>query len=133
MKLKEEKIDLPTELKQIQEKFVSSYEAFKGNRTLIWKNNLGQVTIDIEMNEQTVEFKVTPIQAAIIMKFQEKDIWSLKDLGQSLKICSVALRKKIAFWKVQNVLEEINNSNNQTEQSDPANEIYTLVKESSKV
>ena len=40
-KLKEEKIELPNDLKQIQEKFMSSYEAFKGNRTLIWKNNLG--------------------------------------------------------------------------------------------
>lgn len=42
-KLKEEKIELPDELKGIQEKFVESFEAFKGNRTLIWKNNLGQV------------------------------------------------------------------------------------------
>ncbi len=42
-KLKEEKIELPDELKHVQEKYVESFEAFKGNRTLIWKNNLGQV------------------------------------------------------------------------------------------
>lgn len=44
-KLKEEKIEMPEELKHIQEKYVESFEAFKGNRTLIWKNNLGQVNI----------------------------------------------------------------------------------------
>jgi anaphase-promoting complex subunit 2 len=44
-KLKDEKIDMPDELKLIQEKYVESFEAFKGNRTLIWKNNLGQVCI----------------------------------------------------------------------------------------
>lgn len=42
-KLKEEKIELPDQLKVIQEKYVQSFEAFKGNRTLIWKNSLGQV------------------------------------------------------------------------------------------
>lgn len=43
-KLKEEKIELPDELKLIQDKYMESFEAFKGNRTLIWKNNLGQVS-----------------------------------------------------------------------------------------
>ena len=44
-KLKEEKVEMSSELKAIQDKFISCYEAFKGNRTLIWKNNLGQVSI----------------------------------------------------------------------------------------
>ena len=54
-KLKEEKIELPNDLKQIQEKFMSSYEAFKGNRTLIWKNNLGSFClINIYLNNASI-------------------------------------------------------------------------------
>ena len=136
-KLKEEKIEMPSELKQIQEKFMSSYEAFKGNRTLIWKNNLGQVTIELEINKQLLEFNVTPVQAAVIMKFQEKDTWSLLELSQSLKMCSFALRKKLFYWKMQGLIKENEpaqpvNPNEQTEVN-AADEIYTLVKETGKV
>jgi anaphase-promoting complex subunit 2 len=135
-KLKEEKIELPSELKQIQDKFMSCYEAFKGNRTLIWKNNLGQVTLEIEINKQMLEFNVTPVQAAVILKFQEKDTWSLLELSQSLKMCSFALRKKIFFWKMQGLLKESEQSQlpiAKEHEQDPANEIYTLVKENAKV
>lgn len=136
-KLKEEKIELPNEFKQIQEKFMNSYEAFKGNRTLIWKNNLGQVNIEIEINKQIMEFNVTPIQAAVILKFQEKDKWSLHELSQSLKMCSIALRKKLIYWKMQGLIKEASlgkSQNKSNEQIDNvSNEIYVLVKENGKV
>jgi anaphase-promoting complex subunit 2 len=135
-KLKEEKIELPNEFKLIQEKFMNSYEAFKGNRTLIWKNNLGQVNIEIEINKQIMEFNVTPIQAAVILKFQEKDRWSIHELSQSLKMCSIALRKKLVYWKMQGLIKEASlaKSNNANEIIDNAsNEIYVLVKENGKV
>jgi hypothetical protein len=137
-KLKEEKIELPNELKLIQEKFMNSYEAFKGNRTLIWKNNLGQVTIDIELNKQKIELNVTPIQAAVILKFQEKDSWSLHELSQSLKMCSIALRKKLFFWKMQGLIKECNQlksseTNENIDNSNTGNEVYVLVKETGKV
>ena len=138
-KLKDEKIELPAELKQIQEKFMASYEAFKGNRTLIWKNNIGQVTIEVELNKQALEFNVTPIQAAVIMKFQEKDTWSLLELSQSLKMCSFALRKKLYYWKIQGLIKEVERSDQSIQggdnvgETDAASEIYTLIKDSGKV
>ena len=145
-KLKEEKIEMPFEFKQIQERYMSSYEAFKGNRTLIWKNNLGLVTLDIEINNKITEFTVNPIQAAIIVKFQEKDTWSLLDLSQSLKMCSFALRKKLAYWKAQGLIKEVdsamndasiesenNNNDQEAEKNSAATEIYTLVKDGAKL
>lgn len=144
-KLKEEKVELATDLKEIQEKFIGCYEAFKGNRTLIWKNNLGQVTIDLEINGKVFEFSVTPIQCAVIMKFQEKETWSLQELSQSMKMCSFVLRKKLSFWKMQGVVKQSdesgscgdgqgNVSNNPDQmETNAATEIYTLVKEAGKV
>ena len=138
-KLKDEKIEMPPELAKIQESFMSSYETFKGNRTLIWKNNLGLVSIEIEMDDkQTLEFNVTPVQAAVIIKFQEKDTWSLQELSQSLKMCSLALRKKILFWKMQGLIKEATMEKpDANDTQDPGaqinNEIYTLVTENGKV
>lgn len=131
-KLKEEKIELPVGLKEIQEKFMSSYEAFKGNRTLIWKNNLGQCTIDIEVNGQTLEFNVTPVLAAVIMKFQEKDTWSISDLSQSMKMCSFALKKKLSYWKLQGLIQQTDQAAG-TSSSEQDQEVYTLVKDTGKL
>lgn len=144
-KLKEEKVELTDDLKKIQEKFIGCYEAFKGNRTLIWKNNLGQVTIDLEINGKVIEFNVTPIQCAVIMKFREKETWSLLELSQSMKMCSFVLRKKLSFWKMQGILKKIDQesgednesqlqtgNDTQMETNAPV-EVYTLVKEAAKV
>ncbi len=139
-KLKDEKIEMPGELAQIQENFMKSYETFKGNRTLIWKNNLGVVNLVIEVGGKNLELNVTPIQAAIIVKFQEKDTWSLQELSQSLKMCSTALRKKVHFWKMHGLIREVvemgqtsDDNADPNETTSQKNETYTLVRESNKV
>lgn len=134
-KLKEEKIELPSELKQVQEKYAESFEAFKGNRTLIWKNNLGQVNLDIELNGQQLSFSVSPIHAGVILKFQERDEWSLSELAGSLKMCSFALRKKLAYWKAQGLIYDKpiakSDEPNQHQSGDNNHdEVYCVVKES---
>jgi anaphase-promoting complex subunit 2 len=134
-KLKDENVELPNEIKQIQEKYTKSFEALKGNRTLIWKNNLGQVTIDIDMgNNRVVEYNVNPIQAAVIMKFQEKDTWTLQELSQSLKMCSIGLRKKLGYWKSQGLIqEEIQTKMSVDGSQETETEIYSLIKDTSKL
>jgi anaphase-promoting complex subunit 2 len=134
-KLKDENVELPNEIKQIQEKYTKSFEALKGNRTLIWKNNLGQVTIDIDMgNNRVVEYNVNPIQAAVIMKFQEKDTWTLQELSQSLKMCSIGLRKKLGYWKSQGLIqEEIQTKMSFDGSQETETEIYSLIKDTSKL
>jgi anaphase-promoting complex subunit 2 len=134
-KLKEEKIELSASLRSIQDKFRTSYETFKGNRTLIWKNYLGLVTIDLEINGNVLEFNVTPIQASIIMKFEEKESWPIHELATSLKMCSFSLRKKLQFWKMQGLIKETENQEyiENEDQLEASNEIYTLVNEYNKV
>lgn len=128
-KLKEEKIELPPELVEIQAKFAKSYEAFKGNRTLVWKNSLGLVKIDLEIGKQNFEFEVSPMHVAVIIKFQEKETWLVSELAQELKMCSFVLKKKIMFWKAQGLLKQTNSPH----EDDVPNEMYALVKESCKL
>lgn len=128
-KLKEEKIELPPQLEQIQTKFMKSYEVFKGNRTLVWKNSIGLVKIEVEIGKQTFEFEVSPIHVAVMIKFQEKETWMVSELAQELKMCSFVLKKKILFWKAQGLLKQVSDSN----EDDVPNEVYALVKDSNKL
>ncbi len=88
-----------------------------------------------------MEFNVTPIHCAVIMKFQERESWPLAELAQNMKMCSFVLRKKLAFWKVQGVLEQVEEEaagqtqadGEQMETNAGVSEVYALVKEAGKV
>ena len=108
---------------------MKSYEAFKGNRTLIWKNTLGLVKIEIEIGRQMFECDVSPIHAAVIIKFQEKESWVLGELASVLKMCSFVLKKKIMYWKVQGLIKQVSTCGDE----EVANEVYALVKDSAKL
>ena len=105
---------------------------------ILFINLKGQVTIDIEVNGQTLEFTVTPVLAAVIMRFQEKDTWSLQELSQSMKMCSFALKKKISFWKVQGLIVQLEQpkeacTSTVVSEQQQDQEIYTLVKDTGRL
>ncbi|KAK3732536.1 hypothetical protein RRG08_030736 [Elysia crispata] len=122
---RDEKIKLPAELQEHLDKYTRSFEQQKQNRTLVWKTHLGLMNIELELNGESLSFSVSPVQAAIIMKFQEKNQWSLECLSQALEMTPTILRRKLAFWQSQGLLKE-------STQEDAAGEnhhIYTLVEE----
>eukprot|EP00057_Strongylocentrotus_purpuratus_P008203 XP_011662677.1 PREDICTED: anaphase-promoting complex subunit 2 isoform X1 [Strongylocentrotus purpuratus] len=104
--LKEEKLEVPQEIKQWMETYTKSYEVLKGMRTLNWKTNLGQVTLDIELRDRTVTLTVSPIQATIIMHFQERERWTIQELSEKMQVPGGAVRRKIAYWQSQGLLKE---------------------------
>lgn len=90
--------------------------------------------MEIEINGQKVAYSVSPIHAAVILKFQEQEEWSLSELAHSLKMCSFALRKKLSYWKAQCLICEKSNSIKKDEakqSTDVSDEIYCVVKENS--
>lgn len=64
----------------------------------------------------------------MILKFQEQDEWSISELAHSLKMCSFALRKKLAYWKAQGLICE-KQSTTKKDEADTSDEIYCVVKE----
>ncbi|KAL3869262.1 hypothetical protein ACJMK2_041966 [Sinanodonta woodiana] len=106
---REEKITLPEEMQKLLEAYTKKFEALKGNRTLQWKSHLGLMNIDIELKDRTINFKVSPVHAAIIMQFQEKNKWTVEELSKTLQMPATALRRKIAYWQSQGLLKEESN------------------------
>ncbi|CAI5950865.1 unnamed protein product [Closterium sp. NIES-64] len=68
----EESVRLPAPVTKLMEEYSTNYATLKAPRKLQWKANLGCVTIELEFGNgrSTQQYTVTPVQAAIILKFQ---------------------------------------------------------------
>ena len=54
------------------ENYTEQFKSLKGSRTLQWKPHLGLVELELELEDRTLSFTVTPARAATIMNFQQK-------------------------------------------------------------
>ncbi|XP_036607561.1 anaphase-promoting complex subunit 2 [Trichosurus vulpecula] len=104
--LKEEKLELPEQIKEAMEAYSKRYEKLKAMRTLSWKHHLGLVTLDVELADRTLSLSVSPVHAAVLLHFQSKSSWSLEELSEVLKVPVASLRRKMALWLQQGVLRE---------------------------
>ena len=55
--------------------YTEQYKSLKGSRTLRWVPHLGLVELELELEDRTLSFTVTPARAATIMYFHEKRKW----------------------------------------------------------
>ncbi|XP_044295686.1 anaphase-promoting complex subunit 2 [Varanus komodoensis] len=104
--LKEEKLELPEQVKEAMEAYTKKYEKLKAMRTLNWKHHLGLVNMDVELADRTLSLAVSPVHAAIILHFQSKGTWTLEELSEALKVPVASLRRRMALWLQQGVLRE---------------------------
>ncbi|XP_029015839.1 anaphase-promoting complex subunit 2 [Betta splendens] len=105
--LKEEKLELPPLVCQAMEAYTHRYEKLKAMRTLSWKPHLGSVTLDVELEDRTLtNLTVSPIHAAIILHFQEKNSWTLEELSMKLGAPKELVHRKVALWQQHGVLRE---------------------------
>lgn len=105
--LKEEKLELPPLICQAMEAYTHRYEKLKAMRTLSWKPHLGSVTLEVELEDRVLtNLSVSPIQAAIILHFQEKSSWMLEELSMKLGAPKELVHRKLAFWQQHGVLRE---------------------------
>lgn len=75
-------------------------------RTLSWKHTLGLVTMDVELADRTLSVAVTPVQAVVLLYFQDQASWTLEALSKVVKMPVALLRRRMAVWLQQGVLRE---------------------------
>jgi len=63
----------PPYLKKAFEEFAGYYQRFKRMRTVNFRPHLGSVNLTLEFENGKFKFRVTPIQAAIISLFNDKN------------------------------------------------------------
>ncbi|XP_074601018.1 anaphase promoting complex subunit morula [Brevipalpus obovatus] len=101
-------LHLPPPAKEAITTYTQAFETIKGSRTLNWLLHIGLVEIDLDFGspELNQTFCVSPIHASIIWQFQEKTVWTLADLAQTLCISTPLLKRKIGFWIGKGIIRE---------------------------
>ena len=99
--------EMPADLQSAFKDFNKGYEQLKVSRSLSWLNSVGMVEIELAMENRTIEVKATPLQAAIIWHFQDRNIWTSTELGDRLKIPPTLLCRKMTFWLQQGIVKQI--------------------------
>lgn len=72
----------------------------------MWKKNLGTVKLELQFEDRSAEFVVSPVHASIIMLFQEQARWTSKDLAAAVGISVDTLCRRIILWVNQGILME---------------------------
>lgn len=70
-------------------------------RTLSWKHTLGLVTMDVELADRTLSVAVTPVQAVVLLYFQDQATWTLEELSKVVKMPVALLRRRMSVWLQQ--------------------------------
>jgi anaphase-promoting complex subunit 2 len=56
----------------MQEMFEREFEEHKAGKKLRWMNNLGAVSLDVELEDRTISVDATPLEAAVIELFSTR-------------------------------------------------------------
>ncbi|EEY69744.1 anaphase-promoting complex subunit, putative [Phytophthora infestans T30-4] len=78
--------------------FKNAYHVLRNPRSLEWNTSLGSVQLSIELEGEEREFNVSPLQATMILYFEEKDRWSVEELATKLEISADVLLKHVSLW-----------------------------------
>ncbi|XP_046844208.1 anaphase-promoting complex subunit 2-like [Xenia sp. Carnegie-2017] len=103
---RKEKLELPPQIKSAMDMYTEQFKSLKGSRTLEWKAHLGSVDLELEFEDRTLSFNVSPSRAAVIMYFQEKSRWHLDELSSTMRMPVTVLRRCLGYWLSQNVLKQ---------------------------
>lgn len=70
----------------MQDQYANGFAEFKPDKKLLWLPQLGTITLEIELQDRTIEAEVTPLEAAVIGLFEEKGVFSV--LFQIIPVCA---------------------------------------------
>lgn len=56
----------------MQDRYANGFAEFKPDKRLHWLPQLGTITLEVELQDRTIEAEVTPLEASVIALFGEK-------------------------------------------------------------
>ncbi|KAL5721544.1 anaphase-promoting complex subunit 2 [Ranunculus cassubicifolius] len=118
--VQDESINIPESVDQLLSDYAKRFNQIKTPRKLLWKKNLGTVKLELQFGERAAQFTVAPVNAAIIMHFQDQTSWTSKELAAAIGVSMDTLNRRINFWISKGVIAEAVGA-------DSDNPIFTLV------
>ncbi|KAJ1927769.1 Anaphase-promoting complex subunit 2, partial [Linderina macrospora] len=94
-----EQFTMPAEMTTLRDQFSGVYESLRAARKLEWRDALGTVTLEIELEDRTLEVSAKPAQAAVLFAFGDKPGMTLAEVSQALECSEEFALPRIRFWQ----------------------------------
>ncbi|KAL2819687.1 hypothetical protein BJX63DRAFT_381438 [Aspergillus granulosus] len=102
---------VPEEITQLQQRYSTGFESLKQSRKLTWLNGLGQVTVELDLEDRVFVEEVTTWQATVIYAFNsstnEPVSRTTSELASQLDMSAVLVRSACLFWVSRRILIEV--------------------------
>lgn len=111
--LTQEPFNVPAPVVPLQEKYEAGFERLKNSRKLNWINNLGTATVQLDLEDRSVQVNCKTYEAAVIYAFSNEDgsdaqpRKSFDELWQQLMIDEDLLEAALVFWINEKVLKDV--------------------------
>ncbi len=91
----EQEFSLPPEFSEKMKLFSETFERLKDPRKLIWQSGLGSVALNLTFDDgRTLEISVSPLQASILLLYDKKKKWPVRELHKELDVRDKGLLTK---------------------------------------
>ncbi|KAL3631183.1 anaphase-promoting complex subunit 2 [Castilleja foliolosa] len=104
--IQDEELNLPGAADQLLSDYAKRFNEIKTPRKLLWKKNLGTVKLELQFEDRTVPFTVTPLHASIISQFEDQISWTSNNLAAAVGVPVDVLNRRIKFWISKGILSE---------------------------
>ena len=100
-------IILPPAIDQAMRAYEERYHELKAPRKMTWMRSLGRVVVEVSLiNEKPFEIVVSPLHAAILYHFTEREKWTAEELAKVLNATTKAVRQRMVLWMNRGVVSE---------------------------
>ena len=110
----QETFTLPRPVVEQQARYGRGYECLKSARKLTWLHQLGQATVELELEDRTVNVECRTFEAAVIYAFEDGDDGkedhsgpahrTVQELHEHLQMDEELVLQALEFWESQQVL-----------------------------
>lgn len=108
--IQEQEFSVPADISELQQRYAAGFASLKQSRKLTWLNGLGQVTVELDLEDRVFVDEVTTWQATVIHAFtsdSESPVSHTIDyLSTTLGMSPALVRSACLFWVSKRILTE---------------------------
>ncbi|RAH67155.1 anaphase promoting complex subunit 2 [Aspergillus aculeatinus CBS 121060] len=101
---------VPEPIASLQQRYAQGFGSLKQSRKLTWLNGLGQVTVELDLEDRVFVDDVTTWQATVIYAFNsssaETTTKTITGLAHQLQMPATLVRSACLFWVSKRILHE---------------------------
>ncbi|KAI2915359.1 hypothetical protein CBS147321_10010 [Aspergillus niger] len=102
--------NVPEEISSLQQRYAQGFGSLKQSRKLTWLNGLGQVTVELDLEDRVFMDEVTTWQATVIYAFNSESDEAVTrttdELAGELGMSTALVRSACLFWVSKRILME---------------------------